>query len=199
MRIPFAKTATRDAGPGQKDNGNAEENDPLQFVYVTDDEDALSDEELDAIGDLGNAEDGDPVDQLRDQAALRAPTRMAMLMARVAESLSALRMLRSATLELDEGARVPEAHWRALADEALGLLEPAAARVKSEQRLMRSMPAKERVGFQRMCDTGRGMALFGKAFKEERAEWEKQYWRRGLDESFGKRPWTGPGGWRSPR
>lgn len=157
----------------------------------------IDDEEIEEIGDLGNDGD-DPVDL---DAVVRAiethpPSRLGFLMHRASECIRALKDLRAAKASPWPEDRVPEEHWRALADEALGLIGVAAKKEIDDQTLLSSLPKEEQQDFQRLLDSSLGMRLFSKAFHEERAAWEKAFWRMALDQSFGKRPWTGPQGWR---
>jgi hypothetical protein len=156
-------------------------------------EEPISDTQREEIGDLGNAGDGlDGIDALLEDMAARPPTRMALLMHRVRESLRALRALGSREAPPWPESRVPEEHWRALADEALGLIGGAARRELEEQRLIQAMPTEERESFQALCDSRHGLDVFRKGFEQERKAWAQAYWKRALDESFGKRPWQGP-------
>lgn len=172
------------------------EHDPLQeLVFEPEDDDGLTEEERDAIGDLGNDEDGADIEsifELIDDMEAREPTRLAYVMYRVETSIKELIALRRSQSPGWKPEPIPEAQWRSLADEALGLLSEEARRELDEQRLMQAMPAERRASFQKLCDSRRGIAVFHKAFEAQRAAWEKAYWRRALDESFGKRPWTGP-------
>ena len=180
-----------------------EENDPLQeLVFAPEDDDGLSEEQRDAIGDLGN--DHEDIELKRmfgliDDIEAREPTRMAYVMYRVETSIKELLALRRSQSPDWKPEPIPEAQWRSLADEALGLLSDEACRELDEQRLMQAMPSERRASFQKLCDSRRGIAVFHKAFEAQRAAWERAYWRRALDESFGKREWRGPAGWRSPR
>ncbi len=175
--------------------------DPLQeLVPIVDDDDEveISDDDLDAVGDLGNeGDDAYGIDALIKELSRRPPSRLTMLMHRVAESIKALRGLTSDESLAWPKDRVPQEHWRALADEALGLIGDAARRELDEQRLIQAMPEGERESFQRLCDSRRGLAVFRKGFEAERDAWERGYWKRALDEAFGKAPWQGPAGWRS--
>ena len=175
--------------------------DPLQeLVPIVDDDIELSDYDLDAVGDLEN--DGDDaygIDALIKKLGRQPPSRLTLLMHRVAESVKALRALRSTESLVWPKDRVPQEHWRALADEALGLIGDGARRELDEQRLIQAMPEGERESFQRLCDSRRGLAVFRKSFEAERDAWERGYWKRALDEAFGKAPWQGPTGWRSPQ
>lgn len=171
---------------------------PDQIPIV--DDDAISDQEREDMGDLGNADDGlDRIDALVKEMAAGPPTRLALLMHRVGESLQALRAMRSREAPPWPKSRVPEEHWRALADEALGLIGDAARRELDEQRLIQALPAEERESFQALCDSRHGLGVFRKGFEQERKAWEQAYWKRALDESFGKRPWRGPSGCREGR
>lgn len=171
-----------------------DERDPLRELEWLGQDDELTEEEREVIGDLGNDDDIEIVDSLIDQMEARAPSRLKLLMHRVVESLLALRNLQGRNAVGWPQDRVPEEHWRSLADEALGLLGEEARRELDEQRLIQTMPESERGSFQRLCDSRRGIAIFHKSFERERDVWEKTYWKRALDESFGKRPWTGPQG-----
>lgn len=62
--------------------------------------------------------------------------------------------------------------------------------------LVASLPEAERQGLQRLLDSSLGLQIFRRAFDQERAAWEKTFWLMALDQSFGKKPWTGPQGWR---
>ena len=174
-----------------------EEHDPLQELVFDPEDDELTEEEREAIGDLGNKDDGAELKSifgLIDDMEVREPTRLAYVMYRVETSIKELLALRRSQSPDWKPEPIPEAHWRGLADEALGLLGDEARRELDEQRLILSMPEARRASFQKLCDSRRGIAIFHKAFEEQRAAWEKAYWRRALDESFGKRPWTGPSG-----
>ena len=172
----------------------AEANDPLQELMVlVDDDGEIHTVDMDGAGSKKGG-DIDGIDELLIELRRRPPSRLTMLMHRVAQSLMALRGLRAADADSWRAPRVPEAHWRALADEALGLLGDAARRELDEQRLMDSMPEAERQSFQKVCDSRRGLGVFRKSFEREREAWEQAYWRRALDESFGKIPWVGPSG-----
>ena len=173
----------------------ARESPKSQHRIPIQDDEPISERERNDMGDLGNAGDGlDDVDALLEDMAARPPTRMALLMHRVRDSLGALRALRSREAPPWPKSRVPEEHWRALADEALGLIGGAARRELEEQRLIQAMPAEERESFQAICDSRHGLDLFRRGFEQERKAWEQAYWKRALDESFGKRPWQGPPG-----
>lgn len=188
----------RDPRGQAKQDAHEEELDPLQELVFDPEDDELTEEEREVIGDLGNEDDA--VSQAKRVHALvqdmeaREPTRLAYIMYRVETSIKELIALRRGSAPDWKPEPIPEAQWRALADEALGLLTDEARRELDEQRLMRTMPEERRASFQKLCDSRRGIAVFHKAFEERRAAWEKAYWRRALDESFGKRPWTGPAG-----
>jgi hypothetical protein len=172
-----------------------DEDDPLQELAVDPEGDDLSEDEREAIGDLGNDDDLAEIKSifgLIDDIEAREPTRLAYIMYRVEKSIKELIALRRSQAPDWKPEPIPEAHWRNLADEALGLLSGEARRELDEQRLMQEMPTERRASFQNLCDSRRGIALFHKAFEAQRDAWEKVYWRRALDESFGKRPWTGP-------
>lgn len=185
----FARASRSQAHP-------EEENDPLQERALEPEDDELTEQERGEIGDLGNEEDNASIDALINQIEARAPSRMSLLMHRVAESLLALRGLQGRNTNGWPKERVPQEHWCFLADEALGLLGVEARRELDEQRLIQSMPESQRGSFQRLCDSRRGLAIFHKSFDRERAAWEKSYWKRALNESFGKCAWTGPSGGR---
>jgi hypothetical protein len=189
--MPKTIFARASRGQAQPD----EEHDPLQELAFEPEDDELTEEERDAIGDLGNDEDGAELKSifgLIDDMEAREPTRLAYVMYRVETSIKELIALRRSQSPDWKPEPIPEAQWRSLADEALGLLSEEARRELDEQRLMQAMPADRRASFQKLCDSRRGIAVFHKAFEAQRAAWEKAYWRRALDESFGKRPWTGP-------
>ncbi len=165
--------------------------DPLQELMVlVDDDGEVHNVDMDAGPRKRAGVEG--VDELLLEIQRRPPSRLNTLMHRVAQSLMALRGLRVAETDRWRADRVPQEHWRALADEALGLLSDAARRELDEQRLMESMPEAERQSFQKVCDSRRGLNVFRKAFEREREAWEQAYWQRALDESFGKIPWAGP-------
>lgn len=197
MTKPYVPRLERKLSP-QGDPSNQEaESDPLQeAMRIVDGE--VSEEERERIGDLGNGEDDlDGVEALLMAAGAGAPSRLALLLHRVAESLKALRALRSSPASPWPEDRVPEEHWRALADEALGIIGGAARRELSEQRLIKAIPESQRRSFQGLCDSQRGLGVFQKQFDAERKAWEKAYWKRALDEAFGKSAWQGPAGWRA--
>lgn len=198
MAKPYVPRLERKSSPQGDPSEREDESDPLQENMPIVDDDEVSEEECERIGDLGNGEDGlDGVEALLSADGAGAPSRMALLMHRVAESLKALRALRSSPASPWTEDRVPEEHWRALADEALGIIGGAARRELSEQRLVKTIPEPQRRSFQGLCDSQRGLAVFQKQFDAERKEWEKAYWKRALDESFTKSPWRGPSGWRA--
>lgn len=188
---PYSKQQIQDLSEGDQD--------PLLETELLDGGEPISDQELDAIGDLGATDDDGRSSALLEELADKPPARLATLMRGVAHCLTALRGMRSTEAREWPRDGVAEAHWRALADEALGIIGEAAQRELDEQRLIQSMPEGERESFQRLCDSRRGLGVFRKGFEREREAWEQAYWKRGLDESFGKRPWTGPSGWRSPK
>lgn len=187
----FNRDPLRNAGDELADD----EHDPLQELVFEPEDDELTEEERDAIGDLGNA--GDEAEMKRvfgliEDMEARNPNRLAYVMHCVENSIKELFDLRWSFEPEWKPEPISVAHWRSLADEALGLLSAEARRELDEQRLMQTLPEERRASFQKLCDSRRGIAIFHKAFEERRAEWEKTYWRRALDESFGKRPWTGP-------
>lgn len=187
----FNRDPRRNAG----DELAEDDNDPLQELVFEPEDDELTEEEREAIGELGNDDDAAEMkrlDGLVNHMEIKEPTRLAYVMYRVETSIKELIALRRSSAPDWKPEPIPEAHWKGLADEALGLLSDEARRELDEQRLMQTMPEERRASFQKLCDSRRGIAIFHKAFEARRAEWEKAYWRRALDESFGKRPWTGP-------
>jgi hypothetical protein len=162
-----------------------------------DDLEFIDDEELGGIGNLGNEEDEAlDLDTLLESLDRRHPTRFSYVVQRAAECLRTLKEMRGAQPSPWLQDRVPEEHWRALADEALGLIGNAVKQEMEHQELVASLPEDERKDLQGLLDSSLGMKIFRKAFTQERSAWEKAFWLMALDQSFGKRPWTGPQGWR---
>lgn len=196
MTKPYIPNLERDIGAAASDAEHGERLGSLEDHMPIDD-DVLSDGEVNDIGELGNElDDAGGVDGLLKELSSAPPTRMALLMHRVAESIQALRSLRSGPAPAWAGTRLADEHWRALADEALGLIGAAASREVSEQKLIQTLPIDERESIQILFDSRRGLGVFRKGFDAERKAWEQAYWKRALDESFGKRPWRGPAGCR---
>jgi len=192
-KIIYSKGQRGQSEPSKRE----EELDPLQELVFDPEDGELTEDEREAMGDLGNA--GDEAEMRRvagliEDIETRDLTRLSYVMYSVENSIKELFALRWSFEPECKPEPISVAHWRSLADEALGLLTDEARRELDEQRLMRSMPQERRASFQQLCDSRRGIAVFHKAFEEQRAAWEKAYWRRALDESFGKRPWTGPSG-----
>jgi hypothetical protein len=170
---------------------------PAHELPPLSDEIEIDSEELDDIGDLGNEQDAAlDLDALIETLDARPPTRFAYFVQRAAECIKALRAMRGAQASPWPQDRVPEAHWRALADDALGLIGDAVKQEIDRESLVASLPEAERQGLQRLLDSSLGLQIFRRAFDQERAAWEKTFWLMALDQSFGKRPWTGPQGWR---
>lgn len=173
--------------------------DSLREMDPLADQDAIWDDEPSDIGDSGEEDD-----KYGDAAALKElkakpPARARLLLRHVAECAKALRQLRASRSQSWPRDREPDERWRALADEALGILGDTARRELDEKRVAQSMPEGERESFQMLCDSRRALAVFRDGFQREREAWEQAYWRRALDESFGKQAWSGPSGWRSLR
>ena len=119
-----------------------EEHDPLQELVFDPEDDELTEEERDAIGDLEKDEDGADLKSifgLIDDMDVREPTRLAYVMYRVETSIKELLALKRSQSPDWKPEPIPEAHWRGLADEALGLLGDEARRELDEQRLMQAM------------------------------------------------------------
>lgn len=198
MRKPYIPRLERDLREQDTPARQAPELDPLQELMPVVDDDAISDEERADIGDLGNDEDdAGGIEGLLRELASGPPTRMGYLMHRVAQSLQALRDLRSGPASAWPQNRVAEEHWRFVADKALGLVATAARREIGQQKLIAELPESRRESFQQLSDSQLGLRVFSKGFEAERKAWEQAYWKRALDESFGKRPWAGPSGWRA--
>lgn len=181
-------------------NGHSGEADPLQELTWGPDEEAIElidDDDIELIGDLGNPQDKAlDIDSLLDELAKRPPTRTAYLVHRAVKCIEALKDLRRSPASAWHEDRVPEEHWRALADDALGLIGSAVRHEVEGRALVETLPENQRKSFQALLDSKLGMELFRKAFDQERAAWEKAYWLMAVDQSFGKRPWIGPQGWR---
>ena len=177
----------------------AEERNGSQEAFSLAEDDALLELEREAAVELGGADNKYGADALLKEIKGEPPSRMALLMRRVAERAKALRDLRLARSQSWPADREPDELWRALADEALGIIGEDGRRRLDERRLLQSMPESERDSFRALCDSRRALAVFRDGFESEREAWERAYWGRALDESFGKRPWTGPAGSRSPR
>ena len=185
--------ASQDAGQGRRSVGP----DPLQELAQAPREDFLDDGDLDDIGDLGNGEDEAlDIDYLIAAIDAAPPSSRAWFIQRAGACLRVLRSLRLEEPSPWEKDRVPERRWRALADEALGLVAAGVDRGTQQQALLARLPESQREGARRLLDSTSGMDIFRRAFVEERDAWEKAYWRMAIDQAFGKIRWTGPQGWR---
>ena len=184
---------------GKQLNDGPSDFDPLQeLVWIADEESELDESEREDVGDLGNEQDAaEDFDAVLDEFSARAPTRLNWLMHRAVDCMRTLRAMKTAPCGPWPEDRIPEEHWRALADEALGLIGKAVKAELETQKIVRDAPIEERHGLQRYLDTSIGMKMFRQSFEQEREAWERAYWLRGLDESFGKRKWSGPEGWRA--
>lgn len=187
----WSSNVSEPAAP-EGDSPHINDDDPL-----SDDIEIIDDDQVDEIGDLGNERDEAlDLDALMRTLDGRQPTRFSFLMSRASECMRALASMRSGPASPWPQDRVPEAHWRALADEALGLIGSAVKKEFDHQALVESLPQGERANMRRLLDSSIGMQVFRDAFARERAGWERAFWRMALDQSFGKKPWTGPSGWR---
>lgn len=181
-----------------KDSSKGQDAELDEFIQIVDDEhQQIDDAELDDIGNLGNeGDDLSDIDEMLAEIETRPPTRMAWLINRAADCIRSLQSMRDAPCGPWPHDRIPEEHWRLLADEALGLIGPAVRAEIEAQRIVESARPAERQELKSHLDSSIAMGLFRKAFEKEREVWERAYWLRGLDESFGRRQWSGPQGWR---
>lgn len=171
--------------------------DPLQELVPVVDDDEISEANREDIGDLGNDKDRLAIDDLLLEIEVRPATRLSFLLHKAAECIRALKELRTTPADPWPQDRIPNEHWRELADQALGLVAGAARREIDNQRSLRSMPESDRRSMQTIRDSQLAIDIFRRAFKAECDAWEKAYWCRAVDEAFGKKEWTGPSGWRS--
>jgi hypothetical protein len=182
-----------------RDGAREAERDSLWDMDHLADEDAIWHGEPSDIGDSGEEDDKYGGAAALKELKAKPPARARSLLRRVAECAKALRQLRASRSQSWPRDREPDDRWRAMADEALGIIGETARRELDEQRVAHSMPEDERESFQMLCDSRRALAVFRDGFAREREAWEQAYWKRALDESFGKRAWSGPSGWRSLR
>lgn len=200
MRKTFANGASQEPMKrGNQDGAGRSDHDPLQeLVWIEDDDAELEESDRESVGDLGNElDDVEDIDAILDAFCARPPTRLNWMMHRAVDCMRTLRSMKSAPCSAWPDERISEEHWRALADEALGLIGKAVGAELKTQEIVRKTAIEERGGLQRYLDTSIGMGLFRRSFEKEREAWERAYWLRGLDESFGKRMWSGPEGWRA--
>jgi hypothetical protein len=179
---------TPESGPRISQTDDSDRLQELMDAFI--DGDGLSEDECDDIGNLGA--DGDELDELIDRLQDGAPTRMAMLVHRLAETLKAIRNVRPIAGSEGPIERIHEEFWRALADEALGTIGEAARRQLAEKRLIDEFRSHRKGGITLLCDAQSKLGVFRGFFGRGRADWERAYWKRALDESFGKKRWTGP-------
>jgi hypothetical protein len=140
-----------------------------------------------------------------------APGRRNWLRRRALQALLVAKNFWSRPASPWQAKRVPDEFWRRLGDEALGIEPPKAkpspldqivASIEEEERLILSYPEEERDDIRRWFGSFHLLRDFTDAFEvqrdlwldAQRVQWEAAYWRRASDESFGKKPWTGPSG-----
>ena len=145
-----------------------------------------------------------------------APCRRNWLRHRALQALLAAKNFWSRPASPWRAKRVPDEFWRRLGDEALGIEQPKAesspldqimASIEDEERLILSYPEDERDDIRRWFGSFHLLRDFTDAFETQRdawieaqrVQWEAAYWKRASDESFGKKPWTGPSGKESAR
>lgn len=181
------------------------------FIALEDDD--LTGEEVEGIGDLGNESDnpdgGNESEARKNREvqnlvdAFVGVTRWDWMAHRIRDSLREIYEMRSAPARPWPKQRVPEELWRRLGDHALGFdrfgekfpeLDELVAHDDEEERLIEQCPSEDREGLRQWFDSFRLLGVFHDEFKRQRELWEADYWARGLDESFGKRQWTGPSG-----
>lgn len=138
-------------------------------------------------------------------------TRRHWLIHRLAEAVRAVQSLSSRPASPWPIDRVPERVWRELGDQALGIaprkqepspLDRLTEAWDEEERLIHERPESEREELRRWFASFHLLRDFTDNFEvqrdlwleSERERWEAAYWQRAADESFGKRPWTGPSG-----
>lgn len=163
--------------------------------------DELARDEVGQIGYLGAASDGPHgIDELVRELERESPGLFDRVASRAARTANAAKDFRSGPARPWPSQRAPEEHWRALADEAFG--DPLHGDSDAAEALSRAATlgeVEEAQILQRFTDWTQGLGIFQKAFDREREEWGRAYWMAAVDESFGKREWRGPAGWRSPR
>lgn len=201
---PHTNSRSGSSTQGRRPEAGERQRESDEYVQIVDDDQELDDSDLDSIGDLGNSQDDASdadqaldVDDLLASIDARHPTRLTWVLHRASECIRALQAMRSTPCSEWPKDRIPEAQWRSLADEALGLIGTAVKSELNTQKTVEQAPFEERQSMQRYLDTFTGMKLFSNAFEKEREIWERAYWFRSVDESFGKRQWSGPEGWRN--